>query len=545
MKKIICLLLALFMTAALVSCGKPVDPEGTVEPADTAPTYSNFDIFFKSSMVIGEQQRITYSITVLDGGGTLPEEYKNTFSSSDEKVLTVDDEGIATAHSAGTATVTIGNKFFRKSVNITVTGEPVAYICEIEIEYKDMMAVGSEQKLGVNVLRPDDLPASELLFASSNEKILTVDKSGVVSAVAPGSATITVSEGAAEKSVVITVYEDIPPIPFSKHAETPKAIITIDGEKYEAYHEMASCREGSLEGDGYDVMTHNYLPSIDKIPFVKFCFDSNIDIMAGGCLPLGSVIVYDAETGKCLYDDSEKKSEIDVGSLGGLVPGRYVLKFRVTDSGNGAFAGDYITEVFFVGIEIEEEPQIQPYDPPLAYKPVIYLYPTEQTDVIITYVNSENLKTTYPKYNGAWRVHADVDGTLTDENGRTYYAIFFDEARTYTVDFSEGFYVTAENAIYFLEEKLALLGLSEREADEFIMFWLPVLQQNGQSVVYFEQTTERAAECPVDVVPAPDCTLRVIIHIKQVNAPVDIAEQTLTPTERGGFTLVEWGGTTY
>ena len=294
-----------------------------------------------------------------------------------------------------------------------------------------------------------------------------------------------------------------------------------------------------------DVFVSNYLPLIEKITFTHFCRDSVIDIMAGGCLPLGSVIIFDAETGKCLLGANESESEIDVGSLGGLKAGRYVLKFRMTDRGNGAFAKDYITEVFFVGIEIEEEPQIQPYDPPLVYKPVIYLYPTEQTDVVITYVNSENLKTTYPKYNGAWRVHADVDGTLTDENGRTYYAIFFDESRTYTVDFSEGFYVTAENAIYFLEEKLALLGLSEREADEFIMFWLPVLEQNGQSVVYFEQTAEREAECPLDVTPAPDSTLRVIIHVKAVDAPIEIPEQTLEPFERSGFALVEWGGTIY
>ena len=188
---------------------------------------------------------------------------------------------------------------------------------------------------------------------------------------------------------------------------------------------------------------------------------------------------------------------------------------------------------------------VQRPNDPYVKKPIIYLYPTEPTDVTVTYFNSDDLITTYPKYNGAWRVSATHDGTLTDENGRQYYALFFDEARTYEVDFSTGFYVTAENAIPFLEEKLALLGLNEREADEFIMFWLPVLEQNGQSVVYFEQTAEREAECPLDVSPTPDSVLRVIIHIKKVDAPVDIVEQTLVPFERTGFTLVEWGGTMY
>ena len=216
-------------------------------------------------------------------------------------------------------------------------------------------------------------------------------------------------------------------------------------------------------------------------------------------------------------------------------------------SGTGDYSDEYLTEVYFIGLNIKGgyDPEMDPHYPPLVDKPVIYLYPAAPTDVTVTYVNSANLKTTYPKYGGAWRVHADADGTLTDARGRTYYAIFFDEARTYEVDFSTGFYVTAESAMSFLEEKLAYLGFTEREADEFIMFWLPVLEQNGQSVVYFEQTAERAAECPLDVSPAPDSVLRVIIHVKQVGAPVDIPEQTLEPFERSGFTLVEWGGTTY
>ena len=190
-------------------------------------------------------------------------------------------------------------------------------------------------------------------------------------------------------------------------------------------------------------------------------------------------------------------------------------------------------------------PGTSPFIDPYVKKPVIYLYPETPTIVTLTFEKAANLVTTYPKCDGSWTVLADTDGTLTDANGRHYYALFFDEAKTYEVDFSTGFYVTADGAIPFLEEKLALLGFTEREANEFIMFWLPVLERNGQSVVYFEQTAERKAECPIDVSPAPDSVLRVIIHIKKVDAPVEIAEQTLVPFERHGFTLVEWGGTEY
>ena len=353
----------------------------------------------------------------------------------------------------------------------------------------------------------------------------------------------TTTEATAEATTEATEQTAIPPIPFSKHAETPTATVTIDGVGYSPHSELAVSEINGVIADGYDIFHSNYLPDNEKIDFVHFCRDSEIEITAGG-ESLISVVVYNAETGEGVLGGTERPA-IDVGSLGGLGAGRYVLKFYATDRGNGAFANDYITEVFFIGIYIDESfPQINPGEI-VCYKPIIYLYPTEPTEVTVKYLNEENLITTYPKYAGEWRVFADVDGTLTDASGRQYYALFFDEARTHEVDFSTGFYVTADGAIAFLEEKLAALGFTEREADEFIMFWLPVLEKNGQSVVYFEQTAERDMECPLDVSPAPESVLRVIIHIKKVDAPALIEEQTLVPFERHGFTLVEWGGTTY
>lgn len=346
-----------------------------------------------------------------------------------------------------------------------------------------------------------------------------------------------------EATTEATEQTAIPPIQFSKHAETPSVTVIINGVTYSPYHELAVSQINGVIGDGYDIFKSNYLPDTEKIEFVHLCRDSEIAITAGG-EPLISVLVYDAETGEGVLGGSERPA-IDIGSLGGLGEGRYVLKFYATDRGNGAFANDYITEVFFIGIYIDELiPQIDPKEY-LVYKPVIYLYPTEPTEITVKYIKEENLITTYPKYAGGWRVFADTDGTLTDASGRQYYALFFDEARTHEVDFSSGFYVTAENAIPFLEEKLASLGFTDREADEFIMFWLPVLEKNGQSVVYFEQTAEREAECPLDISPAPDSILRVMIHIKKVDAPVEIEEQQIVPFERRGFTVVEWGGTTY
>lgn len=178
-------------------------------------------------------------------------------------------------------------------------------------------------------------------------------------------------------------------------------------------------------------------------------------------------------------------------------------------------------------------------------KPVIYLYPEEEMELTIKFLNKDNLLTTYPKYNNEWNVIVKEDGTIYDESGRSYYALFFDEKSTNSCEFNEGFYVTKDNAIEFLEEKLDILGFTEREANEFIMFWLPILEQNEQSIVYFEQTLERNENCPLYFSTTPDSMLRVTIHIKKVDGYVDINEQQLYSFERKGFCVVEWGGVSY
>ena len=84
------------------------------------------------------------------------------------------------------------------------------------------------------------------------------------------------------------------------------------------------------------------------------------------------------------------------------------------------------------------------------------------------------------------------------------------------------FYVTKDNAINFLEEKLTILGLNAKERNEFIMYWLPVLEKNEKSLVYFEQTTKRENFNKLLIEPKPDSLLRIAIHIKKVDKEIKI-----------------------
>jgi hypothetical protein len=185
-------------------------------------------------------------------------------------------------------------------------------------------------------------------------------------------------------------------------------------------------------------------------------------------------------------------------------------------------------------------------DPDVSYKPVIYLYPTETTNVDVKLGAPEKLLVSYPKYKEAWRVVANPDGSLVDrETGRGLYSLYYESDNTVSKGVrDEGFVVKGADTAKFLEEKLAKLGLNDHEAEEFIIYWLPKLEANAYNYIYFELTDEVAENMPLTVSPAPETVIRFNMEYKALEAPIKVKTQKLPETPiRKGFTLVEWGGT--
>ena len=174
-------------------------------------------------------------------------------------------------------------------------------------------------------------------------------------------------------------------------------------------------------------------------------------------------------------------------------------------------------------------------------KPVIYLYPETETRVTVKLDLSGELTCTYPAYDGGWVVTAAPDGTLTDEHGRTYNYLYWEGEVANGFDFSKGFCVAGSDTAAFLEDALDRLGLTRREANEFLVYWLPRMQDNPYNLIAFQQEayTESAK---LTVSPRPDSVLRVFMAWKPLARPVDVPAQILPGFERRGFTLVEWGG---
>jgi hypothetical protein len=155
--------------------------------------------------------------------------------------------------------------------------------------------------------------------------------------------------------------------------------------------------------------------------------------------------------------------------------------------------------------------------------------------------NSDLITTSYPKYIDGWNVLAKPNGDL-EYQGRTYYGLYW-EGKDYFVDESnEGFVIKGEDTSKFLEEKLTILGLSEREINEFIVYWLPKMEHNKYNYIRFDSNDNINNYMPLDIEPTPDTLIRVYMIYKPLDKLIDVKEQELEKVDRKGYTVVEWGG---
>ena len=153
-------------------------------------------------MAIG--QTAQFAAEVRDQAGRLMEGAAVSWSSADTMVATVDSAGVATATGSGTATVTATAGEARGEAVVTVVQSAGSVTVSPPA---DTMAPGDTLRLVAEAFDGNGHRVDGAMFdwSSSNVSVARVDDSGLVQAVAEGSATITAAAGNVRGSAEITV----------------------------------------------------------------------------------------------------------------------------------------------------------------------------------------------------------------------------------------------------------------------------------------------------------------------------------------------------
>ena len=187
-----------------------------------------------------------------------------------------------------------------------------------------------------------------------------------------------------------------------------------------------------------------------------------------------------------------------------------------------------------------------------VYKPIIYIYPENEVELSVKLGNPNDIICSYPNYfeNDGWSVKAFPNGDLIDLNSnRKLYSLYW-EGNFSNIDKRDniGFCVRGDDTAKFLEEKLDALGLNYKEAEEMIVYWLPILEKNKYNYIRFVTTEEYNEIMPIELKDnegnevIPDSLIRILMVYKPLNHRIDVEEQEIKTPQRNGFTVVEWGG---
>jgi hypothetical protein len=181
-------------------------------------------------------------------------------------------------------------------------------------------------------------------------------------------------------------------------------------------------------------------------------------------------------------------------------------------------------------------------------KPVIYLYPTEKTEVEVKLDVHGTLGFTYPPYNDGWKVTAFPNGDI-ESNGKKYNYLFWDATTDVVLvdEWNKGFVIEKDSLLSFFENTLSQMNLTPAEQQDFITYWIPRMMKNEKNFIHFSFNQRNDILSPLHITPYPETVFRVYMtwHIWIENVTELPEPQKIQNCTRNGFTIIEWGGSEF
>lgn len=156
---------------------------------DTVPI-TGVSMHYNGSLFLGDTNQITYTLSPADAN-----DFQIIWTSSNENVLTVDENGLVTTHSAGQATVSYKvtqtgiSNYWTGELQYSVTVNDTVPMTGINVHYQGNIRPGEQEQLTYK-LTPADANNETITWQSSNTDVATIDENGIVHAFSAGTTTI-------------------------------------------------------------------------------------------------------------------------------------------------------------------------------------------------------------------------------------------------------------------------------------------------------------------------------------------------------------------
>jgi uncharacterized protein YjdB len=179
------------------------------------------------SVTVTAGQTSQLTATVKDANGSVISGAPVTWTVDKPSVAIVGSTGLVSGQAAGTATVTATSGSVHVDVPVTVTLPPPNAV--VVSPGTVALLVSQRQQLTGTVTDAsgNTIPGQTITWESSNSAVAAVGTTGLVIAVAPGTATITATSGSVHGTADVTVS----PVPVRRVTLTPDALSFTEGDQ--------------------------------------------------------------------------------------------------------------------------------------------------------------------------------------------------------------------------------------------------------------------------------------------------------------------------
>jgi hypothetical protein len=178
----------------------------------------------------------------------------------------------------------------------------------------------------------------------------------------------------------------------------------------------------------------------------------------------------------------------------------------------------------------------------MVYKPNIYIYPIEKTEMYITlnFPKGGKVVTSVPEYGSGWNITVDKSGLIND----SFDYLFYESSQPDVWQLNEGWIVKRENLKAFFDENMTSYGFAENEIVDFTDYWIPRLKTGGSYAIYPQNQNLIESVIQLEISKKPDNLLRLFYVIRESgnNYGNILPEPKIDKTfKREGFFVTEWG----
>jgi hypothetical protein len=176
----------------------------------------------------------------------------------------------------------------------------------------------------------------------------------------------------------------------------------------------------------------------------------------------------------------------------------------------------------------------------IDYKPNIYIYPTTQLNlnVQISFPMGGEIITSIPDYGKGWNITVDTNGLIDNK----YRFLFYESKQPNVWQREQGWIIKKDNLESFFRANMAEYGFKGMEIEDFIEYWIPLLDKNEFYLIYPQTKNILYKVISLDVSIQPDNMLRLHYLIKGTNNNnINLTAPTIEGFKRDGYYITEWG----